>query len=80
MEQVMAAVNAVREGKGINVSEQRTQELIEQFSQEPPKPEGEMPKFDDVALWPDLAEAWLKSLKYKLPAATTHSPEVHIAI
>ena len=62
MEQVMAAVDAVREGKGINVSEQRTKELIDQFSQEPQKPEGEMPKFDDVALWPDLAEAWLKSL------------------
>ena len=49
-------------GKGINVSEQRTKELIEQFSQEMPKPEGEIPAFEDVARWPELAEVWLKSL------------------
>ncbi|MBO4688348.1 MAG: alpha/beta hydrolase [Clostridiales bacterium] len=62
MEQVFKAVDAVREGKGIRVSEQRRAELIEQFSAEPPKMEGEAPKFDDVALWPDLAEAWMKKL------------------
>lgn len=62
MEQVMKAVDAVREGKGVQVSEARRQEMIEQFSQEPPKMDGEAPKFEDVAMWPDLAEAWLKSI------------------
>ncbi|MBP5491876.1 MAG: alpha/beta hydrolase [Clostridiales bacterium] len=62
MEQVMRAVEAVKAGNGVRVSEQRKAELIEQFSQEPSMPEGEAPKFEDVAMWPDLASAWMKSL------------------
>ncbi len=62
MEQVMNAVDAVREGKGVRVSEQRRAELIEQFGSEMPKPDGEDPKFKEVALWPDLAEAWMEKL------------------
>ncbi|MBO4927466.1 MAG: alpha/beta hydrolase [Clostridiales bacterium] len=62
MEQVMKAVEAVREGRGVRVSEQRRQELIEQFGAPPQMPEGEVPKIEDVELWPDLAEAWMKKL------------------
>lgn len=62
MEQVMRAVEAVREGKGVRVSEQRCKEIIDQFSQEPPKMEGEMPVHEDVERWPDLADSWLKAL------------------
>ena len=63
MEQVMKAVDAVREGKGVRVSEQRRNELIEQFSEPMPEmPEGVAPEFKDVAMWPDLAQIWMESL------------------
>lgn len=64
MDQVMRAVAAVKAGKGINVSEARRQELIEQFpdrqSDEFPLPEEfEIPDLPDVAIWPELAMTWL---------------------
>ncbi len=64
MEQVMKAVDAVREGKGINVSEQRRNELIEQFSAPLLQmPEGFVaPEFKDVAMWPEMAQIWMESL------------------
>lgn len=90
MEQVMRAVEAVREGRGVRVSDARRAELIEQFDAfapaaenralgsddgtaapqgEAPDKEGEdstpdnqAPKYEDVALWPDLAEAWLRKI------------------
>ena len=64
MEQVMKAVNAVRDGNGVNVTQKRQQELIEQFF-------GEKEEFhmdidrrlaNDVGLWPDLAAAWMNRL------------------
>ncbi|MCR5367729.1 alpha/beta hydrolase [Eubacterium sp.] len=63
MEQVMKAVDAVKEGKGINVSEERRQELIKQFSGE--GMEGY--KLDDswkedVGLWTKLAKVWISRL------------------
>ena len=68
MEQIFKAVDAVREGKGIGVSEKRRQELIEQFA---PKDEGENkppmppvpPKYDDILMWPDLAMNFLERLE-----------------
>ena len=64
MEQVMRAVDAVREGRGVRVSEARRNELIEQFSapQRDPVPELEKVVFNDVEKWPDLAQIWLESL------------------
>ena len=70
MEQVDRAVKAVKEGKGVNVSDQRRKELEEQFAEDapqPPKPQ-ETPaqmaaKFRDVAMWPDLAMVWILSLR-----------------
>ena len=68
MEQVRLAVKAVKEGKGINVSDQRRKELEEQFKDnaEPPVPPynpAEMAaKFKDVAMWPDLAIEWMKRI------------------
>ena len=74
-DQVNRAVAAVKERKGIRVSEERRTELMIQFFGNPegeprPKPEGgerpPMPAFpdvSDVALWPKLAETWLKRLK-----------------
>ena len=68
MEQVERAVKAVKEGKGINVSDQRRKELEAQFADDAPKPPTppETPaqmaaKFRDVAMWPDLAMVWLTS-------------------
>ncbi len=67
MEQVDRAVKAVKEGKGIKVSDQRRKELEEQFADnaQPPAPPQVPPaemaaKFRDVALWPDLAMEWMK--------------------
>lgn len=68
MEQVMLAVENVRNNTAINVSEKRREELIDQFSKPMGPPEGfEPPKIEknpypDVALWPQLAEDWLKTL------------------
>ena len=64
MDQVMRAVAAVKAGKGINVSEERRQELIEQFPDDPADrpgpPEGfQAPVFDDVSKWPELAMLFL---------------------
>ena len=70
MEQVRLAVKAVKEGKGINVSEQRCEELKAQFADDaeqpapPPFSAEEMAaKFADVAMWPDLAINWIASLR-----------------
>ena len=64
MEQCMRAAFSVKEGKGVNVSEKRRQELIDQFFGG-----NEMPAFgidfslkEDVGLWSDLAWAWIKRL------------------
>ncbi len=73
MEQVQNAVQAVKEHRGIRVSEKRRTELMIQFFG---NPEGEkkepeekphmapetFPSFDDVAMWPVLAKEWLKGL------------------
>ena len=64
MEQLDLVKKAVFEDKLIDVSEQRTNELKEQFSGEPPK----FPNIDethlykDIAMWPDLCEIWLKRM------------------
>ena len=73
MEQLEPAIQAVKERRAVNVSEKRRTELMMQFfgnpegekreSEEPPRPPMEMPAFDDVALWPRLAEVWLKDLQ-----------------
>lgn len=74
MEQVNLAVQAVREHKGVRVSEERRTELMIQFfgnpeGEERPKPEGErppmppMPDFRDVAMWPELCKEWMKLQK-----------------
>ncbi len=64
MEQVMKAVNAVRDGNGINVSERRKQELIEQFfgDSEMVFDAPDKSLAQDVGLWPNLAMAWLNRL------------------
>lgn len=69
MEQVDRAVKAVKEGKGINVSDQRRAELKAQFADDAPPPptspetpEEQAAKFRDVAMWPDLAMEWVKRI------------------
>jgi GH35 family endo-1,4-beta-xylanase/dienelactone hydrolase len=64
MEQTMRAVFNVREGKGVNVSEQRKAELIEQFfgGNEMPPVEIDESLKEDVGRWPGMAEAWIKRL------------------
>ena len=64
MEQVRNAVEAVRDGKGVRVSEKRRQELIRQFFGE-----DEMPEYhsdpslkEDVGLWVKLAGVWMGRL------------------
>lgn len=69
-EQVDKAVEAVRLGKGINVSAQRKDELMIQFfgNVEGIKDENAEPViythpfFEDVAMWPKLCEIWLKRM------------------
>ena len=70
MEQVDRAVKAVKEGKGINVSEKRRAELLIQFQDKPDekKDEQQMPfkidpsDFADVHQWLDLAMIWMKRI------------------
>ncbi|MCR5623436.1 MAG: alpha/beta hydrolase [Treponema sp.] len=76
MEQVRLAVQAVKDGKGINVSPQRQAELKAQFPDTPLQNEGhtnsqssaapeeyfttEAKQYEDVQLWTTLAEQWMK--------------------
>ena len=64
MEQLWRALAAVKEGKGVNVSEKRKAELEEQFSgnQAPPAMEPDLSLIEDVGKWTDMAEAWIKRL------------------
>ena len=67
MDQVFKAVEAVKAGKGVNVSDERRAELEAQFpdNQEPVMPEGlpiDQSWREDAGLWPSLAEAWIKRL------------------
>ncbi|WP_081779938.1 endo-1,4-beta-xylanase [Butyrivibrio proteoclasticus] len=64
MEQTMRAAFAVKEGKGVNVSEQRRQELIEQFfgGNEQQGNGIDLTLKEDVGLWPELATAWMKNM------------------
>lgn len=68
MEQVMRAVDAVKEGNGVDVSPERKKELEIQFSGEGgmPVPEEDpeelAARFRDIAYWPELACIWLDGL------------------
>lgn len=64
MDQTMRAVWAVRQGKGVNVSEKRKEELENQFAHgnEQPAMGIDFSLREDVGLWTDLAEAWIKKL------------------
>ncbi len=64
MEQTMRAAFSVKEGRGVNVSEQRKKELIEQFfgGNEMPANGIDMSLKEDVGLWADLAWAWMKRI------------------
>ena len=64
MEQTMRAAFSVKEGKGVNVSEKRRQELIEQFfsGNEMEATGIDESLKEDVGLWSDLAWAWIKRL------------------
>ncbi len=64
MEQVRRAVDAVKDGKGVRVSETRRQELIDQFfgENEPMAFELDQSLREDVGLWGRMAEAWIKRL------------------
>ncbi len=68
MEQTMRAAFNVKENKGVNVSEQRRKELIEQFfSGNDFQGNGiDMSLKNDVGLWSDLAWAWIRRVsEYK---------------
>lgn len=61
MEQVNLAIENVRKGTTVDVSDERRQELIAQFDAPPMSFEGmEIPKFDDILMWPDLAVDFLR--------------------
>ncbi|WP_027217793.1 hypothetical protein [Butyrivibrio fibrisolvens] len=64
MEQTMRAAFNVREEKGVNVSEKRKQELIDQFfsGNDFQVNEIDMSLKNDVGLWSDLAWAWISSI------------------
>jgi len=64
MEQTMRAAFSVKEGKGVNVSEKRRQELIDQFfgGNEMPATGIDESLKEDVGLWSDLCYAWIKRI------------------
>ncbi len=64
MEQTMRAAFSVKDGKGVNVSEKRKQELIDQFfSGNDFQGNGiDMSLKNDVGLWSDLAWAWMNRI------------------
>ncbi len=64
MEQTMRAAFSVKDGKGVNVSEQRKQELIDQFfgGNEMPAMGIDFSLRDDVGKWTDMADAWMKRI------------------
>ena len=60
MEQVNLAIENVRKGTTVDVSEERRAELIAQFDAPPMSFEGiEIPSFKDILMWPDLAVDFL---------------------
>ena len=60
MEQVNLAIENVRKGTTVDVSEERRQELIAQFDAPPMSFESmEIPTFNDIMMWPDLAVDFL---------------------
>lgn len=62
-EQVNLAVAAVKEGRSINVSDRRIEELKAQFDDSKPQPvypRVDASIFKDIATWVDLAELFLK--------------------
>ena len=64
MEQTMRAASSVKEGKGVNVSDKRKEEIVEQFFGDSDYPSmGVDPSLrEDAGLWSDLAWAWIKRL------------------
>lgn len=68
MEQTMRAAFAVKEGKGVNVSEKRREELTQQFfsGKEQPATGIDLSLKEDVGLWTDLAWAWINKLINRL--------------
>ena len=64
MEQCMRAAYSVKEGKGVNVSEKRKEELIDQFfgGHEMPPVEIDESLKEDVGLWTSLAQAWMNRI------------------
>ena len=64
MEQTMRAVFSVKDGRGVNVSGKRKEELMEQFfgGNEQPANGIDMSLKEDVGLWKELAMAWMKRI------------------
>ncbi len=67
-EQLNYAVENVKKGTAFNLSDERRQELLKQFSDTPSEEKNnddgsnDAPIiYEDVALWPSLAEYWLRS-------------------
>lgn len=82
MEQLKLAIENVKNGTAINVSEQRTKELMEQFfgdvhsensdddsdtekNEKIEKTTSEINPFEDVKMWPDMANVWIERLYKK---------------
>ena len=64
MEQTMRAAWNVKEGKGVNVSEKRREEIVAQFFGGQTWEMGELDEslIEDVGKWIDLACAWMKRI------------------
>ena len=67
MDQVFKAVEAVKAGKGVDVSPERRAELEAQFADDAPQgpPEGfviDQSLVDDAGHWTAMAEAWIERL------------------
>jgi GH35 family endo-1,4-beta-xylanase/dienelactone hydrolase len=64
MEQCMRAAFSVKDGKGVNVSEQRKAEIVDQFfgGHEEPVYGVDWSLLEDVGKWTDLAWAWIRRI------------------
>ncbi|MBQ7587411.1 MAG: alpha/beta hydrolase [Lachnospiraceae bacterium] len=65
MDQVYLAIKALREGRGINVSDARRNEIIEEFSADTydTVTETEPAPVEDAGLWIELACVWIRRLQ-----------------
>ena len=67
MNQVMAAVKEIKDGRGVDVSEERVEQIRNEYPDKPVEQSDngwqiDKSLKDDVGFWPSLAEVWIRNL------------------